>query len=165
MHDSYTNTHKSEHHKTSLSLKRSFTSIAEKPKYLEAWFARAWLLSAMAQEGVSGLSGADAIGWEEFATAFPDSRAWFPRLAARRSEHWTLKEYFDNLGYTGKPEFFSAMACLLLGKGMHVNPDWLLHRQQDLEDFSQEYSNHHGLDMVPARVVRAVHKGLKASDP
>ena len=136
-----------------------------KPKYLEAWFARAWLLARMADQGVRSLSGTKALGWQEFADAFPASKSWFPTVAAHRSKRWSLHEYFKDVGYSGKPEFFSAMTCLLLGKGMKVNPSWLQANQHKIQSFRKQYQSHHGLQMVPARVVRGIRLGVAAEDP
>lgn len=131
----------------------------KKTKYLEAWFARAWLLAAMVKQGISRLSGTTAITLKEFSEAFPDSKAWFSRLAAHKTQYESLQDYFNDVGFTGKPEFFSAMACLLLGKGMHINPQWLEDHTHELQTFSKKYRSHHKLHVVPARAVRAVIKG------
>jgi len=48
-----------------------------KHKYMEAWFARAWLLATMAREGVSRLSGTRALTWQKFSESFPDAKGWF----------------------------------------------------------------------------------------
>ena len=76
-----------------------------------------------------------------------------------------MHDFFRDLEYTGKPEFFSAVTCLLLGKGMKVNPEWLHDRQRDLQRFSKQYYLQHGLCMVPARVVRAICRGLDSVEP
>lgn len=136
-----------------------------KPKYLEAWFARAWLLASMASQGVTSLSHTGALGWQDFANAFPDSKAWFPKLAAHGSKSSSLRSYFQDVGYSGRPEFFSAMTCLLLGKGMKVNPTWLQVNRHKIQSFRKQYHSHHSLHMVPARVVRALLLGKAVQDP
>ena len=122
-------------------------------------------MAAMAKHGVSRLSGARAITVQEFSGAFPDSKSWFSRLAAAKNQNKSLQDYFEDIGFTGQPELFSAMACLLLGKGMKMNPQWLEDRKHELQTFSQQYRFLHKLDIVPARAVRAVHKGIDPTEP
>ena len=132
---------------------------------MEAWFARAWLLATMAREGVSRLSGTRALTWQQFSESFPDAKGWFFRLVAFRCQYKSLHSYLKDFNFTARPEFFSAFACLLLGKGMQVNPAWLQDNRVQLMAFSKAYRTKHKVDCAPARVVRAVRDGYSPSDP
>ena len=147
----------------SLAYRLSPQGFGTKLKYTTAWRARAWLLAAMAREGVKQLTGTRQVTWTDFAESFPDSGGWFARLVARGQHYKSLYDYLRDLSYQGRPEFFSAHACLLLGKSMRVNPKWMLEHGKDLQDFRASYRRIHHIDMVPGRVVNAIRCGHDAS--
>ena len=147
----------------SLAYRLSPQASGTKLKYTTAWRARAWLLAAMAREGVNQLTGTQQVTCTDFAESFPDSGGWFARLAARGKRYKSLYDYLQDLGYQGRPEFFSAHACLFLGKSMRVNPKWVLEHGKDLQDFRASYRRIHHIDMVPGRVVNAIRCGHDAS--
>ena len=47
---------------------------ATREPYLRLWIARAWILSAMASQGVQELKGVQGVTMHEFSAAFPDNR-------------------------------------------------------------------------------------------
>ena len=146
-----------------LAFRLSPQGPGKKLKYTTTWLARAWLLAAMYREGVKQLTGTRQVTWEDFAEAFPDSGSWFARLAPRGKDYKSLYDYLQDLSYRGRPEFFSAYACLLLGKSMRVNPEWIQEHSKELQAFNASYRRIHHIDMVPGRVVKAVRCGHDAS--
>ena len=132
-------------------------------KYITAWLARAWLVAAMAREGVKQLTGTQQVTWQDFAESFPDPGGWFARLVPRGKRYKSLHDYLQDLGYQGRPELFSGYTCLFLGKSMRVNPKWMLEHSKELQDFSVSYRMIHHMDMVPGRVVNAIRCGHDAS--
>ena len=105
--------------------------------YMRNWTLRGFLLAQMAAQGVPELRDCSKIGVLEFAQAFPDQTAWFPRLNARtttkRQSTKTLGDFFQDLGYDGRPEFFSLFACILMCPEVRsVNEKWLSHHREQL---------------------------------
>ena len=134
---------------------------------MKAWLVRASLLACMARDGVAGLRGASSVALDAFAQSCPDSRAWFGRLCSSRSQQ-SLQAFFDDVGYTGKPELFSMYTCVLLNSSMRVDPAWLEEHAHKCRLYSRKYCGLHGLDPVPALAVRAlksVARGGDLSDP
>ena len=95
------------------------------------------MLSAMAAQGVEQLTGVHAMTVGDFSAAFPDSKGWYLWLGSR---DMPLGQFFALLGYTGRPEFFSMFACLLLTAGMQVNPSWTRHFEGDLKRCMGDYA-------------------------
>lgn len=135
---------------SSLHSIRSNTSVS---KYLPAYTARALLLAAMSREGVEKLGGQGGISVREFATAFPDERQWFMRLAAH--PHTTVKDFLSSMEYNGRPEMWSMFACLLLTRRMWRNPDWFAYHARELRRRMRSQSEHSIL-RVPGLCVQDV---------
>ena len=133
---------------------RNAAAQKKKEPYLRLWVARAWVLSAMASEGVLQLTGVRGVTVRDFGAAFPDSKGWFERLCS--SWDMPLSSFFQFLGYTGRPEFFSMFACLLLTRTLQVNPAWALHVQGKLQHSMDECARVHGVPKVPALCVEGV---------
>ena len=126
--------------------------------YMKLWIARAWLLSAMAAEGVERLVGVRAMTVQDFSMAFPDSKGWFSWLG---SPDMALDNFFALLGYTGRPEFFSMFTCLLLTAELRVNPAWTRHFAGDLKRCMGDYASAHGLPKLPSLCVAELVKASK----
>ena len=124
-----------------------------KATYLCAYTARALLLVAMRRAGLKRLTGADRISVENFARAFPDEKSWFTLLSGSHTD--TLHKFFEDLNYSGRPEFWSMFACLLLTRAMWRNPDWYVNHKHELKAALRSQL-HHGLQRVPALCVSDV---------
>ena len=128
----------------------------KKAKYLPAYTARAILLASMHRAVVGRLGGTGQISVEEFAAAFPDERQWFTRLCSSSdTTTTTVKKFFSDLGYTGRPEFWSMFSCLLLTRSMWLSDAWLLHHCASLRK-AMCSQHHHRIMRLPALCVRDV---------
>ena len=123
--------------------------------YTTQWLSRALLLCAMHRDGVQALRNPDGVTPAAFARAFPDSEAWFRKLEVR-GQCSILQDFFSNLEYAGRPEFFSMFACLLGNAALRVRPAWLLKHCLALRRKMLACYSLHGLMAVPARCVRAL---------
>ena len=131
----------------------SIRSTTSDSKYLPAYTVRALLLAAMSREGVERLGGQDRISIQDFATAFPDERQWFARLAPSPTD--TVKDFLSSMDYTGRPELWSMFACLLLTRSMWWNPDWFDYHVARLRRAMRSQSEHSIL-RVPGLCVQDV---------
>jgi len=111
----------------------------------------------MHRHRVRALRDPDGVSTVAFARAFPDSKAWFRRLAGR-SQCLTLKGFFSSLEYVGRPEFFSMFACLFGNAAFRVCPAWMLENRLALRRKMMACYSSHGLMAVPARCVRALRE-------
>ena len=127
---------------------------AKQAKYLPAYTARALLLAAMHRAGVGRLGGTSQICVRDFATSFPDEREWFSRLCGSM-DTTTVKEFFSDLQYTGRPEFWSMFSCLLLTSSMWLTDEWLSSQCSSLRTAMRSQLRH-GLMRVPALCVQDV---------
>ena len=127
---------------------------AKKAKYLPAYTARAILLASMHRAGVGRLGGTGQISVGEFAEAVPDGRQWFTRLCSS-SDTTTVKKFFSDLGYKGRPEFWSMFSCLLLTRSMWLSDAWLSHHCASLRK-AMRSQHHHRIMRLPALCVRDV---------
>ena len=121
---------------------------------MPAYTARAILLAAMHRAGVGKLGGTSQIYVRDFAAAFPDEREWFSRLCSAW-DTTTVKEFFSDLQYTGRPEFWSMFSCLLLTRSMWLSDAWLLHHCASLRK-AMCSQHHHRIMRLPALCVRDV---------
>ena len=135
---------------------------AKRAKYLPAYTARALMLAAMHRAGVGRLGGTSQIYVREFAAAFPDEREWFTRLCSSSMDTTTVKEFFSDLRYTGRPEFWSMFGCLLLTPSMWFTSEWLLSRCRLLRRAMRSQLRH-GLMRVPALCAQDVMDDEEAS--
>ena len=126
----------------------------KKAKYLPAYTARAILLVSMHRAGVGRLGGTGQIYVSEFAAAFPDARQWFSRLCSSY-DTTTVKKFFSDLGYKGRPEFWSMFSCLLLTRSMWLSDAWLSHHCASLRK-AMRSQHHHMIMRLPALCVRDV---------
>ena len=126
----------------------------KKAKYLPSYTARAILLASMHRAGVGRLGGTGQISVGEFAAAFPDERQWFTRLCSS-SDTTTVKKFFSDLGYKGRPEFCSMFSCLLLTRSMWLSDAWLSHHCASLRK-AMRSQRHHRIMRLPALCVRDV---------
>ena len=115
---------------------------------MPAYTARAFLLAAMHRAGVGKLGGTSQIYVRDFAAAFPDEREWFSQLCSAW-DTTTVKEFFSDLQYTGRPEFWSMFSCLLLTSSMWLTSEWLSERCRSLRRAMRSQLRH-GLMRVPA---------------
>ena len=123
-------------------------------KYLPGYTARAILVASMHRAGVGRLGGTGQISVGEFATAFPDERKWFTRLCSS-SDTTTVKKFFSDLGYNGRPEFCSMFSCLLLTRSMWLSDAWLSRHCVSLRK-AMRSQQHHGILRLPALCVQDV---------
>ena len=123
--------------------------------YKTQWLARALLLCAMSRAGVKALGCTYVVTVSSFARAFPDSKAWFGALIAKGNSA-TLRSFFANLKYDGRPEFFSMFACLLGNQALWVQPTWLKKHRRSLKSAMHEYVAQNGFMGVPALCVKDV---------
>ena len=107
----------------------------------------------MHREGVEKLGGLDETTVLEFKVAFPDERQWFTDLAT--SLTMSVKEFLDDVGYTGRPEMWSMFSCLLLTRSMWINPDWYTYHAASLKK-AMDSQCKHDIMRVPALCVRDV---------
>ena len=128
---------------------------AKKAKYLPTYTARAILLASMHRAGVGRLGGTEQISVKEFAPAFPDEHQWFARLCSSNSATTTVKKFFSELGYTGRPELFSMFSCLLLTRSMWLSDAWLSHHCASLRK-AMRSQRHHRIMRLPAHCVQDV---------
>ena len=133
----------------------SFIGRRRRANYLKQWLARALLLCAMSRAGVRALGRTDAITVASFSQAFPDSKAWFEKLMCK-GESPTLRAFFANLKYDGRPEFFSMHACLLGNYKLWVQPKWLRKNSKALQDAMLAFAAQNGFMGVPALCVKSV---------
>ena len=123
-------------------------------KYLPGYTIRAILLASMHRAGVGRLGGTGQISVGEFAAAFPDERKWLTRLCGS-SDTTNLKKFFSDLGYKGRPEFWSMFSCLLLTRSMWLSDAWLSHHCASLRK-AMRSQKHHRIMRLPALCVRDV---------
>ena len=123
----------------------------------------------MHRQGVQALRDPDGVSAVKFASAFPDAKAWFRRLAGR-SHCSTLNGFFSSLEYVGRPELFSMFACLFGNPSLRVRPAWLLENLQPLRrkmmacySFAWSYGGPGAMRQRPHRGVWAFG-GLSARD-
>lgn len=109
----------------------------------------------MHRAGVRVLRGAGDVSLASFARAFPDSKAWFGKLAVRGRQS-SLKHFFQALNYTGRPEFFSMHACILGHALMNKTPAWFKKRCRALRREMEASVVQNGFMGVPPLCVKAV---------
>ena len=102
------------------------------------------------------MGGLHSIAVEEFAAGFPDERQWFVRLRSGLQVS-SLKEFFDSLGYEGRPELWSMFSCLLLTRSMWRNPEWYTYHARSLRK-AMHSQKKHKLMRVPSLCVQDVLK-------
>lgn len=115
----------------------------------------------MNRAGVRALGRTDAITVASFARAFPDSKAWFRKLAFK-GQFPTLRAFFKAVKYDGRPEFFSMFACLLGNSALSVQPTWLQKHRQSLQGAMHAYASQNGFMGVPALCVKDVLAGARS---
>ena len=126
--------------------------------YTTQFLARALLLGAMSRAGVRALGRTGDVTVASFAQAFPDSKAWFRKLAIKGNTS-TLRAFFTSLKYDGRPEFFSMFACLLGNATLWVKPSWLRKHSKLLQAAMKAYASQNGFMGVPALCVKDVLSG------
>ena len=126
--------------------------------YKTQWLARALLLCAMSRAGVKALGRTGSVTVASFAQAFPDSKAWFRKLAIKGKTS-TLRAFFTSLKYDGRPEFFSMFACLLGNATLWVKPSWLRRHSKLLQAAMKAFASRNGFMGVPALCVKDVLSG------
>ena len=94
----------------------------------------------------------------EFAVAFPDACEWLNvlPLEAHRS---SLKDFFDDIMYDGRPEFVTCWACLLLTNACRKRPTWFDDHASAIKALRTCYRKTHRIDIVPARCITKVASG------
>ena len=126
--------------------------------YKTQWLARALLLCAMSRAGVKALGRTGSITVASFSQAFPDSKAWFEKLAIKGNKS-SLSDFFASLKYDGRPEFFSMFACLLGNATLWVKPSWLRKHSKSLQAAMKAFASQNGFMGVPALCVKDVLPG------
>ena len=152
----YTDTHRRTRAHRVSSVHARARPEGKKAKYLPAYTARAILLVSMHRAGVGRLGGTGQISVEEFASAFPDERRWFVRLCSSSDRTaTTVEKFFSDLGYKGRPEFWSMFSCLLLTRSMWLSDAWLSHHCASLRK-AMRSQHHHRIMRLPALCVQDV---------
>ena len=124
-------------------------------KYLLLWFVRTFLLLSMDQSGCRRLAGTSDINVGEFGRCFPDSRGYFQAFK-NSVPHGSLKMFFDELGYKGRPELFSMYTCLLGHKSLWKNPKWLQFHAKSIRAEQRVYKDRTGVNLLPSNAVDIV---------
>lgn len=133
--------------------------------YLRASLVRSLLLAHMRRDGVRALGGADGVIVRAFATAFPDTNSWFDRLPAKGCKR-RLADFFGDLGYDGRPEFFSMFSCLLMTPPCSTRSDaWYKANARKLRRLMASYRTEHGLHPTPAHSLSLMRPGKRLSQP
>lgn len=133
--------------------------------YLRASLVRSILLAHMRRDGVRVLQGADGVTVKAFARAFPDTNGWFRRLPAKACKG-RLADLFADLGYDGRPEFFSMFSCLLMTPPCSTRSDaWYRASARELRRIMASYRTEHGLHPTPAHALSLMRPRKRLSQP
>ena len=133
--------------------------------YIRRSLVRSILLAHMRRDGVRVLAGADGVSVKAFGPAFPDTNRWFDRLPARACKG-RLADLFADLGYDGRPEFFSMFSCLLMTPPCSTRSDaWYTANARKVRRLMASYRAEHGLYPTPAYALSLMRPGKRPSRP
>ena len=126
--------------------------------YSKLWFARSLLIAAgTAKVKVEGVSV------EEFRGAFPDAKAWLSMFKATA----LIKHAMAEVKYSGPPELFTMMLCMVGSKDMNFDAAWLEKHVSDIAAVRQAEEANSGLTPTPGhccfQVLRGTSPGVKGS--
>jgi hypothetical protein len=112
--------------------------------YRSRWIARTWLIWRMRHAGIRCLRISADCTVSDFAKPFPDQCKWILKLAGGRRS-LPVRALFQQLHYTGPPEYFSMYTCLWGSDGLRkelqkLGPAWLAEHRPKLikEPLSRE---------------------------